>query len=35
MTRYAQLHASGQLDAAGLQAWQQVTAEYQRLLSGV
>ncbi len=30
---YAQLHASGQLDAAGMSAWQRATEMYQKLLS--
>jgi pregnancy-associated plasma protein-A len=32
---YARLHAAGQLDAAGLAAYQEVAAAYQRLMAGI
>jgi Pregnancy-associated plasma protein-A len=32
---YARLHAAGQLDAAGLAAWQELAAAYQRLIAGL
>ena len=32
---YARLHAAGQLDAAGLAAWQEAAAAYQRLIGGM
>ncbi len=34
LSQYARLHAAGQLDAAGLAAWQELAAAYQRLMSG-
>jgi hypothetical protein len=34
LTHYTRLHAMGQLDAAGMAAWQQVVAAYQRLVMG-
>jgi hypothetical protein len=32
---YARLYAAGQLDAAGMAAWQEAAAAYQRILSGI
>jgi hypothetical protein len=34
LAQYARLHAVGHLDAAGLAAWQEAAAAYQRLISG-
>ena len=35
LTQYARLHAAGLLDAAGLAAWQEAAAAYQRIVAGV
>ncbi len=34
LSHYARLHAAGQLDAAGLAAWQEAAAAYHRIVSG-
>ena len=34
LSHYTRLHAMGQLDAAGMAAWQQAVASYQRLVMG-
>jgi hypothetical protein len=34
LAQYAQLHAAGQLDEAGMSAWQQLSQAYQQLVSG-
>ena len=33
LAQYARLHAAGQLDAAGISAWQETAAEYQQLVA--
>jgi hypothetical protein len=35
LAQFARLHAAGHLDAAGLAAWQEAAAAYQRLISGL